>query len=148
MRTREIIATIFCVVLTTACQNETTKDNTVLLSKDLEVSESIKRDFANATEKNYNSEKSFDDIGATFNINVKTLEKDSLHSVIKNITITLLKGAKNYEFHSVLRGQQANHGTETSSIVTVGYYTEKTIGKESVTKVFTVTSKGNVIEIK
>lgn len=148
MKTRKIIPVIFCAVLTTACQNKTTQDNTVLLNKDFQVSESIKRDFTNATEKDYNSEESFDNIGATFNINVKTLEKDSLHSIIKNITVTLLKGVKSYEFNSVTNGQQVNHGAETSSIVTVGYYTEKNLGKESVNKVFTITSKGNVTEIK
>ena len=79
------------------------------------------------------------------------LEKDSLNSIIKNVTVTLIKGAKNHEFSAQGNPIQENNGKneayKTSSIITVGYYTENTKEKEFTNKVFQLTSKGEIKEL-
>ncbi|MFY7665673.1 hypothetical protein [Flavobacterium sp.] len=93
----------------------------------------------------------FEEINATIKIDLKCLEKDSLNSTIKNVRVTLIKGAKNYEFSAQGNPIQDNNGKKevfkTSSIITVGYYTENTKGKEFTSKVFQLTSNGEIKEL-
>lgn len=93
----------------------------------------------------------FEEINATIKIDLKCLEKDSLNSIIKNVTVTLIKGAKNHEFSAQGNPIQDNNGKKeafkTSSIIRIGHYTENTKGKEFTNKVFQLTSKGEIKEL-
>lgn len=148
----KVTTMIFVLTVLLSCQtNKTTPDNSILLNNDFELTDNIETKFNGATNKSYESKYVFEEINATIKIDLKCLEKDSLNSIIKNVTVTLIKGAKNHEFSAQGNPIQDNNGKKeafkTSSIISVGYYTENTKGKEFTNKVFQLTSKGEIKEL-
>lgn len=148
----KITTMIFILIVLLSCQsNKTTPDNSILLKNDFELTDKIAQKFNGATNKAYESKYVFEEINATIKIDLNCLEKDSLNSIIKNVTVTLIKGAKNYEFSAQGNPIQDNNGKKeafkTSSIITIGHYTENIKGKEFTNKVFQLTSKGEIKEL-
>jgi len=139
--------TVFTCLFLMGCQSPTTKDGTVLLNKNLELPDG----FSQGVKKTYQIQRGFNDTKARFSINVETLEKDSLNSVIKNVSVKLLKGSLGYEFSAEIAGNQINHGKreemKTSCIATVGYFTKNLTGKRAVTKTFVIDSKGDIKDL-
>lgn len=139
--------TVFTCLFLMGCQSPTTKDGTVLLNKNLELPDG----FSQGVKKSYQIQRDFDDTKARFSINVETLEKDSLNSVIKNVSVKLLKGSPGYEFSASTAGNQTNHGKKdamkTSCIATIGYFTKNLKEKKAVTKTFVIDSKGGIKEL-
>ncbi len=82
---------IFILIVLLSCQSKkTTPDNSILLNNDFELTNKIAQKFNGATNKAYESKYVFEEINATIKIDLKCLEKDSLNSIIKNVTVTLI----------------------------------------------------------
>ena len=142
------IVVLLVAQLSVSCnRTKTTPDDTVLVDKTFDLPK-IEDDFSKAVEKKYSVQESFENIDAKLIIDITTLEKDSVNSVLKNVSITLLKGIAGYEFRAQSLGEQINHGTKkalnTSSLLRVEYYTESIKGQESGAKTLNIFSNGKV----
>lgn len=148
---RSIIAAITVLQLLMSCNDaKTTSDNTVLVHTTFDLSK-ISNDFSEAVEKKYDIQKKIEDIGAEFKIDFTTLEKDSLNSVLKDVSVVLLKGAKGYEFTAQSPEEQTKHGKtdmlKTSVTINVSYYHENIGNQTTTSKIFNIQSDGQVKEL-
>jgi hypothetical protein len=144
---------VFAVfLLVAACRfSDTTSDNTILAVQEYDLAKSGIRNMEGAEEKEYTIHQKFDEQGASYTIKIRTYEKDSTHTALRNIEVVLDKGQEGYEFTAEIRAVPHNQGSleaaQMATTVVLGYYTQKLTGQLSGNKLLEVNSKGEVREL-
>ncbi|MDR6922202.1 hypothetical protein [Chryseobacterium sp. 2987] len=136
--TPSFIVLLLCLLFT-ACQPSGTPDNFLLMDQNIQLPEG----FSNAVEKKYSVQKNIDNTEAVCTFDVTTLEKAPSNFVVKNIKITLNKGAQNIKFKALVHAQNLNLGTKKAynTYCTVEIKNEKS---GNVIKIYVVTAQGKV----
>lgn len=140
--TPSFIVLLLCLLFT-ACQPSGTPDNFLLIDQKIQLPEG----FSNAVEKKYSVQKNIDNTGAVCTFDVTTLEKSPSNFVVKNIKVTLNKGARDTQFKAFVEEQNINLGTkkayDTYCIVEIKYNQTR----KEVIKTYTITARGKVNEL-